>query len=59
MNRKIAKMIEEIQQRGGVVGISPTTPDELAEEFLREVLDCPDCRAEAEEIARRKKRPEH
>ena len=58
MNKKIAKMIAEIQQRGGVVGIPPSMPDDIAEVFLREVLDCPDCRAEAEAIAK-KKRDEH
>ena len=48
-------MIAEIQERGGVVGINPSMPDDLAEEFLRQVLDCPDCRAEAEEMAKKKR----
>ena len=55
MNKRIAKMIAEIQERGGVVGINPSMPDDLAEEFLLQVLDCPDCRAEAEEIAEKKR----
>lgn len=54
MNKKIARMIAEIRERGGVVGVNPSMPDDIAEEFLRQVLDCPDCRAEAEEIARKK-----
>ena len=55
MNKKIEEMIREIEKRGGVVGVNPSMPDELAERFLAEVLDCPDCRAEAEEIARKKR----
>jgi hypothetical protein len=30
-----------------VVHIEPNLPDEVAELFLREILDCPDCMAEA------------
>ena len=46
MNKKIARMMNEIERRGGVVDMS-TLPDDLAEFFLAEVLDCPDCLAEA------------
>ena len=43
MNKKIERMMKEIERRGGVVGINPMLPDELAEEFLQQILDCPDC----------------
>ena len=47
MNRKIEEMIKEVERRGGTVGFMPDAPEELVEQFLTEVLDCPDCRAEA------------
>ena len=43
MNERIRKMREQIERRGGVVSISEKLPDEIAERFLREILDCPDC----------------
>lgn len=46
MNRKLRSMMREIERRGGRVGLSPSMPDAVAEQFLREVLDCPDCGAE-------------
>lgn len=52
MNRKIRTMMREIERRGGRVGVADTLTDEVAEAFLREILDCPDCRAEAEKDAR-------
>ncbi|HET8797979.1 MAG TPA: hypothetical protein VFO89_09830 [Thermoanaerobaculia bacterium] len=36
-----------IEKRGATVYVSPETPDALAEHFLREVLACPHCIAEA------------
>ena len=47
MNKKVAGMISEIERRGGVIGMSSDLPDDVAESFLAEILDCPDCRAEA------------
>lgn len=47
MNRRLQKLREEIERRGGIVHIEPTLPDDLAELFLREILDCPECMAEA------------
>ena len=49
MNRKIRTMMREIERRGGQVGASDNLADEVAEVFLREILDCPECREEAEE----------
>ena len=43
MNRKIARMRKEIERRGGVIGMSDRLPDDIAEFFLAEILDCPDC----------------
>lgn len=48
MNRRIRRMKQEIERRGGLVHVSGALPDDLAEEFLRQVLDCPDCRAHAQ-----------
>jgi hypothetical protein len=47
MNEKIARMIREIERRGGAIGIHGETPDDIAEFFLAEILDCPDCLEEA------------
>ena len=47
MNRKIRQMMDEVERRGGVIHIDPGAPDEIAERFLEQVLDCPDCRAAA------------
>ncbi|MGZ5473964.1 MAG: hypothetical protein ACXW31_13065 [Thermoanaerobaculia bacterium] len=49
MNRKIRNLMREIERRGGNVGLSESIPDEVAEQFLREILDCPDCRTAAED----------
>ena len=51
MNAKIRRMMREIESRGGRVGVSEDLPDEVAEQFLDEILDCPDCLelAEADE----------
>ena len=47
MNKRLRRMKEEIERRGGLVHIAPELPDQVAELFLREILDCPDCLAEA------------
>ena len=52
MNKSIAKMMEEIERRGGIVRINTDMPDEVVESFLEEILDCPDCLAEARELAK-------
>ena len=60
MNERIRKMKEEIERRGGVISISEDLPEPVMELFLAEVLDCPDCMAEARrEAAKRKPRPGH
>jgi hypothetical protein len=50
MNKKIRKMMRQIERRGGIVGISAAVPDDVAEQFLREILNCPDCAAEASRL---------
>lgn len=47
-NKKIETMLEEIRKRGGVAGVSEVLDDQAAEFFLQQILDCPDCREEAE-----------
>ena len=46
MNKRLRKMQREIERRGGVVQLGDL-PDDVAELFLREVLNCPHCLAEA------------
>jgi hypothetical protein len=43
MNKKIRRMIREIKRRGGLVHVNGALPDAVAEQFLQEVLNCPDC----------------
>ncbi len=43
MKKKIRKMLREIGRRGGVVVMPTFLPDEVAEQFLEQVLACPDC----------------
>lgn len=49
MNRKLRRMKQEIERRGGMIHVSGTLPDDLAEAFLQQILDCPDCRALAQQ----------
>lgn len=51
MNEKIRNLMREIERRGGRVGLSESIPDEVAEQFLREILDCPDCGTAADDGA--------
>lgn len=44
---RIDAMTKEIEQRGGIVGFAEDLPLELREEFLRKIVDCPDCAREA------------
>lgn len=43
MKGRIRRMIEQIERRGGMIHIDPDMPDDLTEEFLMEILGCPDC----------------
>lgn len=43
MNEKIQELLKQVEERGGSVHLSPHLPDTVAESFLRQVLDCPDC----------------
>lgn len=51
---EIESMIQEIRNRGGIVGVAEKISDPQLESFLQAILDCPDCKEEAE---RRAKRP--
>ena len=44
---RIAEMKREIERRGGVLHIDDRLPLALTEKFLQEILDCPQCQAEA------------
>jgi len=46
-NTRIESMKREIERRGGTVGTIDDAPDWLVEQFLAEVLACPDCQAHA------------
>jgi hypothetical protein len=46
---RIEAMKREIERRGGMVGSMAPVSDDILEFFLREVLDCPECAAEAGE----------
>jgi hypothetical protein len=54
MNETLRKLRREIELRGGRVYLEPHLPDDLAELFLREILDCPECMAAASETAARR-----
>jgi hypothetical protein len=43
MNDTIRSLKAEIERRGGRIHINDNLPNEIAETFLREILDCPDC----------------
>jgi len=45
MNERIKRMMQEIEEAGGVIHLSPLMPDNVAEAFLNEILTCPDCAA--------------
>ena len=52
MNEKLRRMMREIERRGGVIHVSETLPDAVAEAFLEQVLSCPDCCAAAHSESR-------
>lgn len=45
MNRRVKRMMEEIERRGGLIRVNGEVPDEVAEHFFDEVLACPECSA--------------
>jgi hypothetical protein len=47
MNERIRKIKEAIERRGGVISISEEIPEPVLELFLTEVLNCPECMANA------------
>ena len=59
MSKRLRALKREIERRGGRVGIAPDLPDEVAELFLREILDCPDCLEETRKMRTRDSRREH
>jgi hypothetical protein len=52
MNKTIRRLKKEIEQRGGLVHIDENLPDAITELFLREILTCPDCMAQARDAGR-------
>jgi len=58
-SRTINGMLDEIRRRGGTVSLSDQTSDEMAELFLKEILDCPECRKEVGRMANLPPRREH
>jgi len=58
-SKQINRMLDEIRRRGGIAGLSDDTPDEMAELFLKEILDCPDCREEVGRMAKLPPRRDH
>lgn len=46
---RIEAMKREIERRGGMVESMSSVSDDLLELFLREMLDCPECAAEADQ----------
>ena len=57
MNDTIRRLRAEIERRGGSIHINENLPDEIAEMFLRQILECPDCAPR--EQARRKQSSGH
>jgi hypothetical protein len=47
MNKTIRRLKLEIERRGGQVHLDENLPDSVAEQFLREILSCPDCIAQS------------
>ena len=45
MNKRIKRMMKDIEEAGGVIHLNPMMPDKVVEAFLNEVLKCPDCAA--------------
>ena len=43
MNKKTQQMMQEVERRGGKLFGLENMPNDVAEQFLREVLSCPDC----------------
>ena len=55
MNETVKDLLKKVEERGGMVHMPPDLPDEVAELFLREVLDCRDCLEEARKAGQRKR----
>jgi hypothetical protein len=47
MNKRIRRLKEQIERRGGQVYIDENLPDKITELFLKEILTCPDCMAQS------------
>jgi hypothetical protein len=43
MNKKLRKLMKRLEAAGAVVGMSDDLPDDVAEMFIRGVMECPDC----------------
>jgi hypothetical protein len=59
---KIDVILQTIRNRGGVARVSDNLSDEVAEFFLQEILECPECIEEEQRAARlreSRRRTEH
>jgi hypothetical protein len=45
MSRKTRRIQKLIERAGGMAWIDKDLPDDLAQQFLEEILHCPDCAA--------------
>jgi len=51
MNEKIRRLTREIERRGGMISGIGSVPDKITELFLLEVLSCPDCLGQSDDVA--------
>ncbi len=60
MNAKVKKLKKQLERAGGVVFVPDHLPDDVAEMFVRGIMNCPDCvRAIAESSKQSGSRKEH
>ncbi len=60
MNRRLKKLVKQLELAGGTVMMPDDLPEEIADAFLEELLNCPDCaRALAEQRPIPRSRREH
>ena len=45
MNAKVKRIKEQLERAGGVIMIPEDLPDDIAEIFVKGIMDCPDCAA--------------
>ncbi len=45
MNSKLKELKRQLERAGGLVMIPDHLPDDVAEIFVKEIMDCPECAA--------------